>query len=124
MFHITCVYFQCYCVVNHIFEVLLFDNQEFSLVFHCKRSNYLGALDSVVDNAIKEKEILTLIENLESLQGEITPLDRQRLSKIAKIASYFAVLLSCLYPSLWVIGHIFFNESRCPFDARKADIKA
>ncbi|GIY12298.1 uncharacterized protein CDAR_266011 [Caerostris darwini] len=72
----------------------------------------------------KKKEILTLIENLESLQGEIAPVDRQRLSKIAKIASYFVVLLSCFYPSLWVIGHILFNQSRCPFDSQNLDMKS
>ncbi|GIY01825.1 hypothetical protein CEXT_516541 [Caerostris extrusa] len=40
---------------GHLCEILLFRNQKFSLESNCEHINYLGSMDDVVDDAIKEK---------------------------------------------------------------------
>ncbi|GIY32024.1 uncharacterized protein CDAR_411211 [Caerostris darwini] len=65
---------------------------------------------------IKKKHICVLVGKLKFLEKELEYLDRKKLVKVSRAAVSCVIVLTCLYPILWLMRCMYFKRLNWPFE--------
>ncbi|GIY97055.1 hypothetical protein CEXT_327201 [Caerostris extrusa] len=65
---------------------------------------------------LKKKHLCALVGKLKFLEMELEYLDRKRLVKVSRAAVSCVIVLTCLYPILWLMRCMYFKRLNWPFE--------